>query len=74
MPTSSAQWTLNALWTPLFFGLHRPGLAFAEIIVLDLAVLATLIAYRPLPDALFSLTPQSPTDCTKIVMGVFLSS
>jgi tryptophan-rich sensory protein len=36
---------LNALWTPLFFGLHRPGLAFAEIIVLDLAVLATLIAF-----------------------------
>ena len=40
-----AQWALNALWTPLFFGLHRPGLAFAEIIVLDLAVLATLIAF-----------------------------
>jgi len=39
------QWTLNALWTPLFFGLHRPGLAFAEIIVLDLAVLATIIAF-----------------------------
>ena len=38
-----AQWTLNALWTPLFFGLHRPGLAFAEILVLDLAVLATLM-------------------------------
>ena len=36
---------MNALWTPLFFGLHRPGLAFAEIIVLDLAVLATLIAF-----------------------------
>ena len=40
-----AQWTLNALWTPLFFGLHRPGLAFAEIIALDLAVFATLIAF-----------------------------
>ena len=59
--------TLNALWTPLFFGLHRPGLAFAEIIVLDLAVLATLIAYRPLPDALFSLTPQSPTEYALIL-------
>lgn len=39
------QWLLNALWTPLFFGLQRPGLAFAEIIILDLAVLATLIAF-----------------------------
>jgi len=50
-----AQWALNALWTPLFFGLHRPGLAFAEIIVLDLAVLATFIAFRrvkPLAGAL----------------------
>ena len=28
-----------------FFRLHRPGLAFAEILVLDLAVLAMLIAF-----------------------------
>jgi benzodiazapine receptor len=41
------QWTLNALWTPLFFGLHQPGWAFAEILVLDLAVLATLLAFWP---------------------------
>jgi benzodiazapine receptor len=39
------QWALNALWTPLFFGLHRSGLAFAEILALDAAVLATLIAF-----------------------------
>ncbi len=36
---------MNALWTPLFFGLHRPGLAFAEILVLDLTVLGMLIAF-----------------------------
>lgn len=41
------QLTLNAAWTPLFFGLHRPGLAFAEILLLWLAIAATLAAFRP---------------------------
>ncbi len=39
------QWALNALWTPIFFGLRRPGWAFAEILVLDAAVLGTLAAF-----------------------------
>lgn len=39
------QWLLNALWTPLFFGLHRPGLAFAEIVILWLAIAATLASF-----------------------------
>lgn len=39
------QWGMNALWTPLFFGLHRPGLAFAEILALDMAVLGTLAVF-----------------------------
>lgn len=39
------QWALNALWTPLFFGMHRPGLAFVEIIVLGLTLLATMMAF-----------------------------
>jgi tryptophan-rich sensory protein len=42
-----AQLILNAAWTPLFFGLHRPGLAFAEIVLLWLAIAATLAAFRP---------------------------
>lgn len=49
------QLALNALWTPLFFGLHRPGIALVEIVLLDAAVLATLIAFwrlRPLAGAL----------------------
>jgi benzodiazapine receptor len=39
------QLALNAVWPPLFFGLHRPDLAFADIVLLWLAVLATTIAF-----------------------------
>jgi tryptophan-rich sensory protein/uncharacterized protein YbjT (DUF2867 family) len=41
-----AQLALNAAWTPLFFGLHLPGLAFAEILLLWLAIAATLTSFR----------------------------
>ena len=40
------QLALNAAWSPLFFGSHRPGLAFAEIVLLWLAIAATLLAFR----------------------------
>ena len=46
-----AQLVLNAAWTPLFFGLHRPGVAFAEIILLWLAIAATLMAFLPVSRA-----------------------
>lgn len=49
------QLLFNALWTPLFFGLHRPGLAFVDIVLLWLALLATIVAFwkaRPLAGAL----------------------
>lgn len=39
------QWLLNALWTPLFFGLHQPGLAFAEIVVLWLLLAMTVVLF-----------------------------
>lgn len=39
------QLVLNVLWSALFFGLRAPGLAFAEIVVLELAVLGTLVAF-----------------------------
>jgi translocator protein len=45
----------NALWSPLFFGLRNPGLAFVDITLLWLALLATLVAFwkvRPLAGAL----------------------
>jgi tryptophan-rich sensory protein len=39
------QWLLNALWTPLFFGMYRSGLAFAEIIMLWSVLAATLRSF-----------------------------
>jgi translocator protein len=40
------QLILNAAWTPLFFGLHKPGWAFAEIVLLWLAIAATMLSFR----------------------------
>ncbi len=42
------QLLLNALWTPVFFGLHRPDLGFAVIALLWLAIAATIVAFAPL--------------------------
>ena len=42
------QLLLNAAWTPLFFGLHRPDLAFLEIIVLWISILATIALFYPI--------------------------
>ncbi|HUV13439.1 MAG TPA: TspO/MBR family protein [Acidobacteriota bacterium] len=36
---------LNAVWPLLFFGIHAPGIAFAEILILWAAIGATLIAF-----------------------------
>ena len=47
----AVQLLLNAAWTPIFFGLHRPGLAMVEIMVLWAAILATIIMFRPLSAA-----------------------
>jgi translocator protein len=40
------QLVLNVCWSAIFFGLHRPGLAFAEILLLWLAILTTMVAFR----------------------------
>jgi benzodiazapine receptor len=42
------QMALNAAWSGLFFGLRSPGLAFAGIVLLWLAIAATIaLAWRP---------------------------
>ena len=41
----AVQLGLNSLWSILFFGLHSPGLAAIEIILLWIAILATLITF-----------------------------
>ena len=39
------QLALNAAWSPLFFGLKDPALAYAEIVLLWLAILGTLVVF-----------------------------
>jgi len=49
------QLALNALWSWLFFGWHRGALAFADVILLWILIVATVIAFwrvRPLAGAL----------------------
>ncbi|MCF8037694.1 MAG: tryptophan-rich sensory protein [Desulfohalobiaceae bacterium] len=36
---------LNSLWSFLFFGVHQPGLAFIEMLVLWLVILATTTGF-----------------------------
>jgi translocator protein len=52
------QLALNALWSFLFFGLRQPGWAFVEVVVLWLAILATVAAcWRISPTAGAVLLP-----------------
>lgn len=39
------QLMLNAAWSWLFFGLHRPGWAFAEIVILFIAIAVTVALF-----------------------------
>ncbi|HSM95449.1 MAG TPA: TspO/MBR family protein [Rhizomicrobium sp.] len=44
----AVQLVLNALWTPLFFGLHRPDLGFADIVLVWLSIVATIVLFLPI--------------------------
>ncbi|MHC4350576.1 MAG: TspO/MBR family protein [Planctomycetota bacterium] len=41
----AVQLALNAAWSWIFFGLHRPDLAFGEIVLLWLAILVTTVLF-----------------------------
>lgn len=52
------QLVLNSFWSIIFFGLHNPGAAFLEIIILWLAIMATIISfYKVVPKAAYLLIP-----------------
>lgn len=48
------QLVLNAAWTPLFFGLHRPELGFIDIVLIWLSIIATMALFFPI-DAVAAL-------------------
>jgi tryptophan-rich sensory protein len=45
LATFGLQLALNAAWTPIFFGLRRPGVALVEIAAMWVAVAATTLAF-----------------------------
>jgi benzodiazapine receptor len=44
----AAQLVLNVAWSGIFFALHEPGAAFAEIVILWLFILASAISFWPI--------------------------
>lgn len=45
------QLLLNAAWTPIFFGLQRPGLALMEIVMVWASIVATIVLFHPVSAA-----------------------
>ena len=43
----AAQLVFNAAWSALFFGLKRPDIAFADLALLWLSIVGTLLAFAP---------------------------
>lgn len=54
----AVQLALNTLWSALFFGLKSPLLALVGIVALMAAILATIVAFKPIsPAAAWLMTP-----------------
>ena len=54
----AVQLVLNFCWSALFFGLRRPDLAFAEVLLLWASILATIVAFHGVdPAAAWLLVP-----------------
>lgn len=52
------QLALNAAWSGIFFGMRRPDLAFGELVLMWLAIAATILAFWPIrSDAALLLLP-----------------
>ena len=52
------QLALNLAWSPLFFGLHQMTWALVDILLLDVAVIATIVLFaRIRPGAAWLLAP-----------------
>jgi tryptophan-rich sensory protein len=52
------QLILNALWTPVFFGLRRPDLALIEIVMVWASIVATIVLFHSIsPPAAWLLVP-----------------
>jgi len=47
----AVQLALNVGWSGVFFTLHKPGAAFAEVLLLWIAILATALAFWPVSRA-----------------------
>ena len=41
----AVQLGLNVAWSWIFFGMHQPSWAFAEIVILWLAIVATVVTF-----------------------------
>ena len=66
-----AQWVLNALWTPIFFGLQQPGWAFIEITILLVLIMATIKVFLKVdqPAALL-MVPYAVWVCFAAVLNL----
>lgn len=45
MSVFAAQLFLNILWSALFFGLRSPSLAFVDIVIMWVAIAATIVLF-----------------------------